>query len=44
MAQETRVLTIADLNRLDAQEEAREARRKAVYADLLQIELPHEAA
>ena len=44
MALETRTLTIADLDRMDAEDDAREALRKSVYPGLTRIELPHEAA
>jgi hypothetical protein len=44
MALETRTLTIADLDRMDAEDDAREALRKSVYSGLARIEWHDEAA
>lgn len=44
MALETPALTIADLDRMDAEDDAREAHRKAVAAIFSQVESPYEAA
>lgn len=38
------VLTIAELEEMDRKTLVKEELRRRIYADLLQIELPHEAA